>query len=441
MKMAKPSEKDIDAAGKLAQILNTLDEANRWNCAALPDVPEFFQIIDEEDFDPEKRLHLESLYNAIVTLMHEQPSFQNRVIGGMCYVIMYDKNEIIDPDSDCIDLHPRFSEMWDDLQRETQAARYWNKRYHEIAADSQHSEQIATPIEERMKEAGMLSVAGILKGAPMDAFTRHAGVKDLDTLLQWAEMRRGECLRSQAEYDLGKAPDDMYEWTVAHAAVFGELHVNLRAAIAEQKQAPVESSLCLRTITDAQVNAVARSFWRRIEPYKNNYGKELPEKLPTEFMAHMATALTWVDKPVPADKPAAMVPDKEKYLGHASLAEMVSTHINGWRDLLESECARNNRERPYIDHELKALADIERAVNLDLSAPTDSQQGAEIKDFRIGLGTYKSLTFDRLIEVINKHNAIYEGLLLITPTEIVNRIAREANADRCPNHENDQEAS
>lgn len=33
-----------------------------------------------------------------------------------------------------------------------------------------------------------------------------------------------------------------------------------------------------------------RAFWRRIEPYKNNYGKELPEELPVEFTAHMATA-------------------------------------------------------------------------------------------------------------------------------------------------------
>ena len=34
-----------------------------------------------------------------------------------------------------------------------------------------------------------------------------------------------------------------------------------------------------------------RAFWRRIEPYKNDYGKELPEKLPVEFRAHMGTAL------------------------------------------------------------------------------------------------------------------------------------------------------
>lgn len=91
-------------------------------------------------------------------------------------------------------------------------------------------------IDEKMKTAGMLSVAELLKGAPLDGFMKHAGVKDLDSLLAWAEIRRGECLRAQAAYDTGsKEPDDMYEWVVAHCAVFTELHVNLRAAIAGEK--------------------------------------------------------------------------------------------------------------------------------------------------------------------------------------------------------------
>jgi len=34
-----------------------------------------------------------------------------------------------------------------------------------------------------------------------------------------------------------------------------------------------------------------RAFWRRIYVYKDKYGKELPEELPVEFRASMATAL------------------------------------------------------------------------------------------------------------------------------------------------------
>lgn len=40
-----------------------------------------------------------------------------------------------------------------------------------------------------------------------------------------------------------------------------------------------------------EFEALIRAFWRRIEPFKNDYGKELPTPLPVEFRAHMATAL------------------------------------------------------------------------------------------------------------------------------------------------------
>ncbi len=43
--------------------------------------------------------------------------------------------------------------------------------------------------------------------------------------------------------------------------------------------------------TEREMEMIVRAFWRRIEPHKNNYGKELPKELPVEFRAHMATAL------------------------------------------------------------------------------------------------------------------------------------------------------
>ena len=45
-------------------------------------------------------------------------------------------------------------------------------------------------------------------------------------------------------------------------------------------------------IEQGTVDGIARAFWRRIEPFKLNFGKELPKDLPIEFKAHMATALT-----------------------------------------------------------------------------------------------------------------------------------------------------
>lgn len=87
-------------------------------------------------------------------------------------------------------------------------------------------------IDTRMKNAGMLSAAEIIAGQPIDAFLKHAGVVDLESLLKWSEMRRAEFLRMQAKYELGdNQKDDMYEWVISHVAAFSELHVNIRAAM------------------------------------------------------------------------------------------------------------------------------------------------------------------------------------------------------------------
>lgn len=88
-------------------------------------------------------------------------------------------------------------------------------------------------LDERLKSAGMLSVADLMAGAPLDGFMTHAGVRDIETFGQWVEMKRAEFMRLQARYDLGDKPkdDELYEWVVAHSAVFSEVHVNLKAAV------------------------------------------------------------------------------------------------------------------------------------------------------------------------------------------------------------------
>lgn len=57
---------------------------------------------------------------------------------------------------------------------------------------------------------------------------------------------------------------------------------------------------------------------------------------------------------------------KADYKGHKNLADMVSTHIDVWRNLLQDEHDRNYSEMGYYKHELKALADIEAAINAEL---------------------------------------------------------------------------
>lgn len=133
--MAKPSERDIEAADSLCKALNDIDELNRWSPHTIDGCPAFDQLVEEEAFDPDKYEHLGALYNKLMTLMAENPSFHNRVISGMCHVIMFDNNQIIDPTESTLQLHPRFDEMAESLERETAAARYWNKRYHEVVSE------------------------------------------------------------------------------------------------------------------------------------------------------------------------------------------------------------------------------------------------------------------------------------------------------------------
>lgn len=128
MKMAKPSARDIEAAEELLQILQMIDArfGGPW---ANPDAGESLSELlqdGEEEFDCDNTLHLQTLYNNLARLLRTTPAFYGRVISGMCHVIMYEKNQIIDPDSDCIDLHPRFAEA----AKEAARYRWLRDHYH-----------------------------------------------------------------------------------------------------------------------------------------------------------------------------------------------------------------------------------------------------------------------------------------------------------------------
>lgn len=101
MKMAKASECDLDAAGDLMSLLSDIDKGYYPERCENDEAPTFF---DEDDKE-----HLRAFYDAVKATLDKAPGYPGRVIGGMCYVIMWDKNEIIDPASDTLDLHPRIT--------------------------------------------------------------------------------------------------------------------------------------------------------------------------------------------------------------------------------------------------------------------------------------------------------------------------------------------
>lgn len=114
----------------------------------------------------------------------------------------------------------------------------------QLKAKLLHQEVEAGTLAERMKAAGMMTVDELLAGAPLDAFTRHAGVNSLEAFGQWLEMRRREYVTMQAKRTLDKREeDDLYEWVLAHAGVFGEVHVNFKAAIACHEKAGASCAL------------------------------------------------------------------------------------------------------------------------------------------------------------------------------------------------------
>lgn len=100
MKMAKASEKDIDAAGDAMSVLQ--DISSGYYPKRDGDECEDFR------FDPEDPAHLRKFYDLMSATLDASPGWPGRVIGGMCYVILFPKNEILDPAADTLELHPQW---------------------------------------------------------------------------------------------------------------------------------------------------------------------------------------------------------------------------------------------------------------------------------------------------------------------------------------------
>ncbi len=88
-------------------------------------------------------------------------------------------------------------------------------------------------LDARMKAAGMTPLSELLEHDPMGKFAAHTGVRSVEDFEQWVKNKHEQFLRMRLEYELGdKSKDDeLYEWVFAHAAVFGQVAVNLRQAM------------------------------------------------------------------------------------------------------------------------------------------------------------------------------------------------------------------
>lgn len=147
MKMAKASERDIDAAGELMSLLNDISSGYYPVRTGDPeDTPNYF---DEDD--PE---HLRMFYNRVSALLDKAPGFHGRVIGGMCYVILFGKNEIVDPEADTLELHPKLAAALKDSEKVAQL----QQRIAEL--ESERVEIVRKTLEAAIAASDTVSLAG-----------------------------------------------------------------------------------------------------------------------------------------------------------------------------------------------------------------------------------------------------------------------------------------
>lgn len=98
MKMAKATEKDMDAMASIAAILNNVDRGS-----FPPGEDGEFREDDPEDFDEDDPDHLKAFYDRIMGILGRNPGAANRVILGFHTVMT---NGVVNPDDDCLSLHP-----------------------------------------------------------------------------------------------------------------------------------------------------------------------------------------------------------------------------------------------------------------------------------------------------------------------------------------------
>lgn len=109
MKMAKPTERDLDAAGRLLSLMDCLTE-----CRARPSEPAegegVLALFQEGRFDPQDGAHALALCHELQQILQASVGWPTRVIGGMAYVICWEENRIIDPAARVLELHPDLRE-------------------------------------------------------------------------------------------------------------------------------------------------------------------------------------------------------------------------------------------------------------------------------------------------------------------------------------------
>jgi hypothetical protein len=88
-------------------------------------------------------------------------------------------------------------------------------------------------LDKQMKEAGMSTIDEMVASLTDNPLLLQAEVVDLATFESWLEMKTREYSKMQAIRQIKKHEDDeMFEWILAHAALFSSVLAHYRKATA-----------------------------------------------------------------------------------------------------------------------------------------------------------------------------------------------------------------
>lgn len=196
--MAKATEKDIDAAGAALGVLNTI--ASGYYPGVEDDAP--------LHFDPEDKTHLSLFYRLMVETLDASPGWQNRVIGGMCYVILYQVNEILDPAVDTLELHPQWVKRTPGVTQPKQL--FTDDEVDTFYEEWEFAEEDPGRIEFRnlVREIEHRVIARITLG--VDAWEASAAIKDAE-IQELRDALDHIARRLQMDIDDGSRPD---QWSM-----------------------------------------------------------------------------------------------------------------------------------------------------------------------------------------------------------------------------------
>lgn len=112
VRMAKASDADLNAAYDLAGFCESVQRGYYPATSSDVDHPLW---LDGEDID-----HLKHVHKRLVEILNRGSLF--RVVGGLA-TLLSESNAIVDPDADCLELHPRIKEAlapaWTAMDAET----------------------------------------------------------------------------------------------------------------------------------------------------------------------------------------------------------------------------------------------------------------------------------------------------------------------------------